>query len=227
MININRAHVETLSKQLNSKQTNGINDSILYPIFSHAHTNFIDTLRSLTTYEMAHWINYSDRWVGNRNTKNNTIGYKRGTILFIDLGSGNFGHEPSFTHPAIVLAQTKDSILIAPCSSKKYGKGFPEIVDATSADGFSPNTGIQTYSMRWVSKNRVLSIIGKTSSAILDKVDEKMLKLIPGHYKKLSEKEQQMHALNNHIIALEKEISELKAKLAAALSENNQAKNEV
>jgi len=131
MININRAHVETLSKQLNSKQTNGINDSIL----------------------------------------------------------------------------------IAPCSSKKYGKGFPEIVDATSADGFSSNTGIQTYSMRWVSKNRVLSIIGKTSSAILDKVDEKMLKLIPGHYKKLSEKEQQMHALNNHIIALEKEISELKAKI--------------
>lgn len=217
MIKINRNNVELLSKQQNSKQTDGINDSVLYPIFSHAHTNYTDTLRSLSTYEMAHWINYSDRWLGNRKAKGNTLGYKRGTILFVDLGSGNFGHEPSFTHPAVVLSQTKDSVLVVPCSSKKFGKGFPEIIDASPSDGFSTNTGIQTKSLRWISKNRVLSVIGNTSSAILDKIDEELLKLIPSHYKKLSEKEKQIStleaenkSLNDYIASLKKDISSLK-----------------
>ena len=216
MIKINRTTVESLSKQQNSKQTNGHKDSILYPLFSYAHTNFTDTLRNLSTYEMAHWINYSDRWLGNRTAKSNTLGYKRGTILFVDLGSGNFGHEPSFTHPAIVLAQTKESILIVPCSSKKYGKGFPEIVDATPDDGFSTNTGIQTRSLRWISKNRVLSIIGNTSSSTLDKIDEELLTIIPSHQKKLLEKENLINkleaenkSLSEYISSLEEEISKI------------------
>lgn len=215
MIKINRNFVETLSKQQNSKQTNGYKDSILYPLFSHAHTNFTDTLRNLSTYEMAHWINYSDRWLGNRTAKSNTLGYKRGTILFVDLGSGNFGHEPSFTHPVIVLAQTKESILIVPCSSKKYGKNFPEIIDATPNDGFSSNTGIQTRSLRWISKNRVLSVIGSTTSSILNRIDEELLKLIPSHYKKLFEKEAQLKKyeaenkfLKDYITSLEKKLEE-------------------
>jgi len=216
MIKINRNFVDTLSKQQNSKQTNGYSDSVLYPLFSHAHTNFTDTLRNLSTYEMAHWINYSDRWLAARTAKNNTLGYKRGTILFVDLGSANFGHEPSFTHPVIVLAQTKESILIVPCSSKKYGKGFPEIIDATTNDGFSANTGIQTRSLRWISKNRVLSVIGSTTSSILDKIDEELLKLIPSHYKKISEKEVQIQkyetenkSLKDYIASLEKKLSNI------------------
>ena len=214
MIQINRSIVETLSKQQNSKQTHGLTDPVLYPLFSLTHTNFTDTLRSLSTYEMAHWINYSDRWLRNRINKSNTIGYKRGTILFVDLGSGNFGHEPSFTHPAIVLAQTKESILIVPCSSKKYGKGFPEIIDATPNEGFATNTGIQTNSFRWISKNRVLSVIGTTSSTILDKIDEELLKTIPSYQKKLLEKdnlinklEAENKSLSDYIISLEKEVS--------------------
>ncbi len=219
MIQINRSIVESLSKQQNSKQTHGLTDPVLYPLFSLTHTNFTDTLRSLSTYEMAHWINYSDRWLRNRINKSNTIGYKRGTILFVDLGSGNFGHEPSFTHPAIVLAQTKESILIVPCSSKKYGKGFPEIIDATPNEGFATNTGIQTNSFRWISKNRVLSVIGTTSSCILDKIDEKLLKLIPSHNKKLFEKEVQLqkselenNSLKEFIVSLENELAKFNNK---------------
>jgi len=217
MIKINRNFVETLSKQQNSKQTNGLTDSVLYPIFSHAHTNFTDTIRSLSTYEMAHWINYSDRWLESRMAKNNTVGYKRGTILFVDLGSGNFGHEPSFTHPAIVLAQTKESILIVPCSSKKYGKGFPEIIDATPSDGFSTNTGIQTRSLRWISKNRVLSVIGNTTSSILDKIDEELLKIIPSYQKKIFEKE----SLINKLAAESKSLSDYISSLEAEISKIN------
>lgn len=206
MISIDRQQVDSLSKQFNSKQTNGKNDSILYPIFAHAQANINDTVRNFSTYEMSHWINYTDRWLANKNTHPNTISYKRGTILFIDLGAGNFGHEPSFTHPGIVLDQNKNSILIAPCSSKKYGKGFPDIINATINDGFSTNTGIQIKNIRWISKNRVISMLGTTSSQILNKIDSLLLKSIPLHSKLLLEKD-------NKIDSLEKENNYLKNKL--------------
>lgn len=171
---------------------------------------------------MAHWINYAERWLGNRHSKNNTIGYKRGSILFVDLGSCNFGHEPSFTHPAIVLAQTKDSILIVPCSSKKYEKGFPDIIDATPSDGFSSNTGIQTRSLRWISKNRVISSIGKVSSSILDSIDIKLLELIPLYNKQLSEKERQLSEHQDKISVLRKQITTLEAELQASKKQNKE-----
>lgn len=149
MISINRQAVEVLSKQPNSKSLSGKNDSNLYPVYIHSLTNLSDLTRNYSTYEMAHWTNYADRFCDSRSSSTpNTIGYKRGSIVFVDLGAGNFGHEPSYTHPAVVLQQNKYSIMIVPCSSKKYGKGIPFIIDATTADGFSINTGIQMDSIR-------------------------------------------------------------------------------
>lgn len=223
MISINRTHVDALSKQLNSKQTYGKNDAILYPIFAHTQVNTNDALRDFSTYEMAHWTNYVDRWLSSRSSRPNTIGYKRGTILFVDLGAGNFGHEPSFTHPCIVLDQNKDSILIVPCSSKKYGKGFPEIIDATADDGFSTNTGIQTNSIRWISKNRVISVIGNTNSEVLDKIDALMLESIPLHTKKLLDKDKKISSLEKDKANLETEIRTLKSLLT---QQNSPANNE-
>ena len=55
---------------------------------------------------MAHWINNTDRWLHNR-TYVNTTGYKRGSILMVDLGATNYRFEPSFTHPCVVLAEMK------------------------------------------------------------------------------------------------------------------------
>lgn len=221
MIPINRIQVDNLSKQLNSKQTFGKNDTILYPVFVHSLTNTDDAIKDFSTYEMAHWTNYADRWLTSRTSRFNTIGYPRGTLVYVDLGAGNFGHEPSFTHPGVVLSQNRDSILIAPCSSKKYGKGFPEIVDATTNDGFSINTGIQTNCIRWISKNRVISVIGTTSPHILNDIDSLILKSIPLHNKQMIEKENNLNTLKKEITELENsnkmlraEIKQLKEQLA-------------
>ena len=143
---------------------------------------------------MAHWTNNADRWISNRTTTN-TTGYARGTIIFADLGATNFKYEPSFTHPCVVLDQNRNFILVAPCSSKKYGKGYPEIVDATPADGFSCNTGIQTNGIRWISKNRVISTIGTTSSRILNCVDTLILNSVPLHKIQLLEKNKKIETL--------------------------------
>ena len=213
MIPINRRQVDTLSKQLNSKQTLGKNDSALYPIFAHSLINTDDTIKEFSTYEMAHWTNYADRWVSNRTSRQNTTGYPRGTIVYVDLGAGNFGHEPSFSHPGIVLDQNRTSILLAPCSSKKYGKGFPEIVDATTSDGFSTNTGVQTNSIRWLSKNRVISIIGTTSSHVLNCIDTLVLKSIPLYTREILDKDNKIAILETEKKSLENDNKNLQAEI--------------
>lgn len=214
MIPINRQQIDGISKQLNSKQTAGYTDMNLYPTYAGSIANLVDTTRNFSTYEMAHWINNTDRWLHNRNSEN-TIGYKRGTILFVDLGANNFRYEPSFTHPCIVLAQSKNFLLIVPCSSKKYGKHLPDIIDATINDGFSCNTGIQIKHFRWISKNRVISSIGTASSRVLNLIDQELLKLIPSHkleiHKKdslISQLQSQLDIANTRINFLEQNLSE-------------------
>lgn len=214
MIPINRVAVDSLSKQPNSKSTVGISDTNLYPVYIHSLTNFSDLTRNYSTYEMAHWTNYADRFCNSRNSATlNTTGYKRGSIVFVDLGAGNFGHEPSYTHPAVVLQQNKYSIMIAPCSSKKYGKGIPVIVDATTSDGFSSNTGIQTDSIRWISKERVISTHGTVSNSILNSIDSILLSAIPTYKREIRNKDSVISQLESEKNTLEQEIEALKAKI--------------
>ncbi len=198
MIPINNFQVDALTKIINSKSSSGKDNAIIYAVYASSLTNFNDLTKDFSVYEMAHWINNNDRWIRNRNSKN-TIGYNRGTLLFVDLGSTNYRFEPSFTHPCVVLAGNRDSILIVPCSSKKYGKGYPEIIDATPADGFSCNTGIQTKSFRWVSKNRVISILGTVSSIILDQIDNNMLQMIPTYNKLNIQKDNEITQLQTDL----------------------------
>ena len=226
MISINRTQVDNLSKQLDSKRTAGKNDAALYPIFAHSLINTNDVLKEFTTYEMAHWTNNTDRWLSNRATAN-TTGYARGTIIFADLGATNFKYEPSFTHPCVVLDQNRNFILVVPCSSKKYGKGYPEIVDATPADGFSCNTGIQTNGLRWISKNRVISTIGTTSTRILNCVDTLILKSVPLHKKQLIEKDKEIETMKNERAALETEKEELEATIKNLLAENEKLRKKL
>ena len=226
MISINRTQVDNLSKQLDSKRTAGKNDTALYPIFAHSLINTNDVLKEFTTYEMAHWTNNTDRWLSNRATVN-TTGYARGTIIFADLGATNFKYEPSFTHPCVVLEQNRNFILVVPCSSKKYGKGYPEIVDATPADGFSCNTGIQTDGLRWISKNRVISTIGTTSTRILNCVDTLILKSVPLHKKQLIEKDKEIETMKNERAALETQKEELEATIKNLLAENEKLRKKL
>ncbi len=206
MISINRQQLDSISKQLDSKQTSGKNNSTLYSFYASSLTNLTDLTKDFSTYEMSHWINNNDRWIHNRNMTD-TISYKRGSILFIDLGATNFRYEPSFTHPCVVLAQNSKFILIVPCSSKKYGKGFPEIIDATPSDGFSYNTGIQTKSFRWISKTRVLFPMGSTSSRILNLIDKKLLSLIPSYQKEITLKNSKISQLTNELELLKKSLN--------------------
>ena len=218
MIPINRPQIDALTKIVNSKSIPGKDNPDIYAPYAYSLLNHSDLTRDFSVYEMGHWINYNDRWIHNKNS-NNTTGYRRGSILFIDLGATNYRYEPSFTHPCVVLAENRDFIFIVPCSSKKYGYGFPEIIDATPADGFSCNTGIQTKSFRWISKNRVISKLGQVSAPILDKIDNAILQLIPTYNKTIMQKDNEISQLQSDLSIANNSLSTLEAEHDACKQE--------
>lgn len=198
MFIVNRFKLDEKTKIVNSKEARAADDIQTYGMFKKIMWNVIDTVKEFNLYEMAHWINFSDRWILNR-TSTNQKSYKRGEILFVDLGANNFRFEPSFTHPCIVLINRKTSLLVVPCSSKKHGRNYPNIIDAKAkVDGFAKDTGIQIEEFRWINKNRVISKMGRVSSNVLNKVDEYMLNITPS-YKKVLRKIEGLELLNKNL----------------------------
>ena len=204
MFKIDRKAIEDTAKTANAKIDKGNSDTNVFDTFKLAVCNIIEIQSALSKYDMCSWIAYADRWINNQSSEN-TRSYGRGSIVYVDLGAQNFRYEPSYSHPCIILKEKRNTVLVVPCSSKKYGKGYSDIIDASTADGFSVNTGVQVHSFRWVHKNRIISAAGKVSSGLLDKIDMEMLKLIPTH--KL-----EMQKLNAQIASLQQEMEKLKQK---------------
>ncbi|WP_322923348.1 type II toxin-antitoxin system PemK/MazF family toxin [Paenibacillus campi] len=131
-----------------------------------------------SVYEMGQWIISTNRLLNNYSYENGKD-YPRGTIIQVDLGATNFRYEPSFAHPCIVLVSRKSALYVVPCSSKKYGKGYRDIIDATNLDGFLKNTGVQVESGRWIHRNRIIQQHGKASMSLLTKIDNHLIQLNP------------------------------------------------
>lgn len=209
MFSINRNSLQQEASQTNAKQEPVRNNRTVFDAVKLSFANLIDSIAGLATYNAAHWACNIDRWHNNLNT-NNTVTYKRGDIIFLDLGAQNFSHEPSYTHACIVLADRYDSILVVPCSTKQYGTNHTGIIDATSADGFLRNTGIQSESFRWVSKNRVVSKTGnKVSPAVLDKLDQVLLSFAPSVKNQIKQKEILISNQKEQISLLQEQLKNL------------------
>ena len=213
MFPIDKGRLETQSRQPNAKAQPLTANSTVFDYVKLALVNLAETITGLHIYDGAHWASNIDRWQKNLTSDNRTT-YKRGTIVFLDLGSQNFKYEPSYTHACIILAERRNSILVVPCSTKKYQSGYPEIIDATTADGFSRDTGIQSESFRWVSKNRVVSSTGKkVSASILDQLDNVLLSFAPSIKLKITKLEADVQTLTTDKESLEEENEDLKRKI--------------
>ncbi len=168
----------------------------------------MDKLQEADAYSMAQWLVHVERWIDDHG-KDQKAKYERGEIVFIELGAMNFGYEASYEHPAIVIANSYNTVLVAPCSSKTYGKGRRDVIDIPKSDatGLTSDTGIGVGGIRWISKNRIMNRLGKvTNPIILDKIDEHLLKqlffynVISAHH-------------HNEIMDLERKQDMLKAEL--------------
>lgn len=203
MFRINRTRIEGETRSADAKRQRLHDNSTVLDAVKLLFVNMIDEIMKLPVYNAAHWVCNMDRWIDNLQSDNRTT-YQRGEIVFLDLGAQNFKYEPSYTHACIVLANRSKSILIVPCSTKKFQSGYRDIIDATPANGFMRNTGIQSESFRWVNKNRVVSRTGKrVSSDILDRLDHVLVSFAPSHSREISRLNGEIQRLNQKIAGLE------------------------
>lgn len=203
MFRINRTRIEGETRSADAKRQRLHDNSTVLDAVKLLFVNIIDEIMKLPVYNAAHWVCNMDRWIDNLQSDNRTT-YQRGEIVFLDLGAQNFKYEPSYTHACIVLANRSKSILIVPCSTKKFQSGYRDIIDATPANGFMRNTGIQSESFRWVNKNRVVSRTGKrVSSDILDRLDHVLVSFAPSHSREISRLNNEIQRLNQKIADLE------------------------
>ncbi|MBL4952201.1 type II toxin-antitoxin system PemK/MazF family toxin [Neobacillus sp. YIM B02564] len=87
--------------------------------------------------------------------------YSRGRKVFVDFGL-NAGREASLPHPAIVIQNFKDLVLVAPTTSNDGGALDPSIekvILSVPGDGviFPQDTLIELHQMRCVAKNRIIN----------------------------------------------------------------------
>ena len=185
MFRINRTRIEGETRSADAKRQRLHDNSTVLDAVKLLFVNIIDEIMKLPVYNAAHWVCNMDRWIDNLQSDNRTT-YQRGEIVFLDLGAQNFKYEPSYTHACIVLANRSKSI------------------DATPANGFMRNTGIQSESFRWVNKNRVVSRTGKrVSSDILDRLDHVLVSFAPSHSREISRLNGEIQRLNQKIADLE------------------------
>jgi hypothetical protein len=158
-----------------------------------------------------------------------TTYYEPGTILMVDLGATNMGNEPMYEHPCVVLINDFKMVLVAPCSSKKYGRGHANVIDATPADGFHVNTGIQMGSFRWIDKKRVTNVMGAvTDPTLLHRMEMYILNLFPAYHTAAADHLHEVALLDNELhdrdakirrLIHDLEVHKVKAEQADLLSE--------
>lgn len=178
MFPINRTNIEAQTQINTSKTDPGDGNTTVFQGFQLVMCNVKEWLRKLSVYDMGHWSVFVDRWINNYSFVNNNV-YQRGEIVKVDLGAINFRYEPSYSHPCVVIAASKDNILIAPGSTKKFGSRYNNIIDAPATPGgFARNTGIQMEGVRWVHKNRITTgVLGNAEPGIMKQIDEYLLRL--------------------------------------------------
>lgn len=212
MEKINKKQVENIYRQIEGNKTiKGCEIRTLSPYYKKAMDNFEKYLSHLSAYEMGQVINSISHYLDDKNALcyGKERIYKRGDIVILDFGFMNFGYEFSYPHPAVVLSQTKNFLFVAPCTSKKFGKGYSDVLDGYKEDGFQENTGVLLDGVRWVSKNRVIEIMGCCSIRILRKIEEYTLNHILTYSYEKNRKRKELIQLQEEITKLENQLSEL------------------
>lgn len=178
---------------------------------------------------MLNWVIHVDRWIENFGLDVKTK-YKRGDIVFVEWGSMNFGFEPSYEHPGLVIANAYNTVLVAPCSSQTFGKGHKGVFDLpkTGAKGLKEDTGVSANAARWISKNRIVDHVGSVLEfKILDQVEEYLMNQLFFTLIVEAYHENEIFDLNRKMKRLEKEFGDAEKQSKEYSQQLMEIKNEL
>ncbi|MGF9911361.1 type II toxin-antitoxin system PemK/MazF family toxin [Paenibacillus ehimensis] len=223
MFPINRKEIKKQTKLPGSKNDLANTNAVVFDQWKLEMWNIMDKAQQQSIFNLGHWIIFHDRWLVNLSTTKVSTLYKYGDIVMAELGATNFGSEPQYEHPCVVLANEFASVLIVPCTSVKPHKPkYADELDASAADGFKNDTRIQLSKHRWIDKKRITEQVGKvTNPAVLRSIENYILKQFPAYHSLLLDHTHEIALLENELKEKRKEIHELqgRAKLADNLIE--------
>lgn len=189
--------------------------------------NLDDGMRTWKLEDGVNWIIGFDSYVkdktGNLNPRfqNNHI-FNKGDIVLVDF-FGHFGTELTYEHPAIVLKDTYDGIVIAPISSTCYNDSDSSHVDLSrqvnDLGNMPNNCGIKLEQIRFISKKRVLQKFNRVSNTNkLNEIEEVLMKtLTPYSYQQLITRQRlmqtQLDMQNQELTKKDDEIKKLEQKI--------------
>lgn len=212
-----------------SKKNVSCNDELpikvsMYPFIKELGTY----LESLDAYQVANIIHDIITWkelhskkelIDKRIETYNYYRYSSRDIVYVKLGGLNIGYEASYYHPAVIISQGYNWVLIAPCSTGRFGKGLNEIIDAYAAvDGVRYDTGIQADKIRVIDKWRIVNKVGRLSAKKFNKLTDKIIELHFNYHFSLIEKQKkeidnlisEKEKMQNDINSKQNEIEKLK-----------------
>lgn len=191
----------------------------MYP-FLKEYTGYLELLDAYQAANIIDNINDWKTWhvkMGNINAK--TENYKSYTyserdIVLVKLGVTNYGYEASYVHPGIVISEGYNWVLIAPCSTGRYGKKKSNILDSNGGqDGFPLNTGIQIDNLRVIDKWRIIKKLGRLKSSKFNELTDRIIEIHhPHHHNLIKDLKTKSNTLIEENLKLKEEIVKLNEK---------------
>ncbi|MDB5053935.1 MAG: hypothetical protein JWM44_1985 [Bacilli bacterium] len=161
----------------------------------------------------SNWIEGNDLWIQDKNgTLIKTDPYPRKKLVTVQLGSAHFASEAAFSHPAVILYEELDWVLIAPITSKKFGKGLTLLVDipkGACAGLVEPST-VQIDHIRAISKRRIIgTLTGTIPDPYMDKINDAILeKYTPVLFRKQKRILEENKKLKTEVEKLKQQLAE-------------------
>ncbi len=180
---------------------------------------------------------WSEFWLERSHYAENHTRYKRGRIVYADLGAFNIGSETSYRHPCLILCEGRNWAFVAPMTSKKYGDPIALHYDHPLHYPFDSPSTLQLDAVKVIDKRRILGYFFSKSQhdrhlspeelerlepIVLDKkdltaVDELIARhFAPGLYRDLHRSRCQIAQLSSENESLQLELHNLRERVRTA-----------
>ncbi|WP_020061687.1 type II toxin-antitoxin system PemK/MazF family toxin [Bacillus sp. 123MFChir2] len=120
------------------------------------------------------WMKGLENYIEDKKFIKTYANHIRGNIVSVEL-FGHYGSELTFEHPAVILHDNKNLMLIAPVSTPKHGDQDELHIDVGESHGFKHECAVLLDSIRVIDKRRIRKVYEKdniNSNVGKDKLDE-------------------------------------------------------
>lgn len=156
------------------KQYNKIGIKDLLGFVETTSNEKTEIISNFNIFDMCNWVVWKNMWIKDKNgsPKVKDI-YHRRKLVLVELGASNIDSEASYNHPAVIIYNNVDWVVIAPITSKRYGKGIDFLIDIPQgACSLKENSSVQVDHIRCISKKRITGTLsGSLPVGYMNKVN--------------------------------------------------------